>query len=110
MTNATADLIEEINGTISWRSSVLDKHPEDIRNRIAMHRLNNLKEQLEKIDDPDLNLALDKYHSQDLADDHVFEEQLITELLKKVGFSWNPTIVEFTGRLKEALKISGEHQ
>lgn len=108
MTNITADLIEEINGTIFWRSNVLDRYPEDIRNRIAMHRLNHLKEQLQTIDDPDLALALNRYHDRDMDDDHLFEELIIGELLREIGFSWNPTIAEFTGRLKEVLKISGE--
>lgn len=106
MTNALLELSEDITGTIHWRSEVLERHPDDIRNRIAMHRLNHLKEQLQTINDPDLELALDRYHGQDMSHDLVFAEPVIGELLKQVGFSWHPTIVEFTGRLKEALSIS----
>lgn len=101
----THELIQQIDGTIHWCSEVLERHPEDFRNRLAMHRLNHLKEQLATIEDPELEQVLAAYNEQEV--EGFNDEPILSQILKEIGFSWNPTITEFVQRIINMLQPKG---
>jgi hypothetical protein len=105
MSYNTNELIQEIDGTIHWRNEVLERYPEDIRNRIAMYRLEHLKQQLEIIESSELDRVLAAYHEQEVED--FSDEPITSQLLKEIGFSWNPTIKEFVQLIISMLQPKG---